>query len=469
MRQLIQARGSRWGWWAGLFGAAGLLLSGCQTTSSASNEVLKNSMASAPVTAADIDVGINLFTFKDEIVAPAGSTTAATPLAAGGSGAAGPTPTEVVLPDVEQAPRALREVETYVLPVLLRDVMVAEGDFRSVSVRPSARGGAGVHDLVVDGEIVRSTGNFLVVNFTVKDSSGRKVLGPKVFTREIPMEAYAPGATEDPYAPLFRDFLAELTRAVGRLKPTERWAKRELTEVAYAAALAPVAFDRHLRENRRGEATLVSLPAEGDPFYRLALRSAEEELRIVQEDFGAYFSETNAAIYPQYFDWRREYGSSLARFNALTDGALAKRRTATATGTIRDLAVGAAIGALVVWSQGGDPGEGAAIGAAAAGVMVLAKGIRVDSDGNLRFNLAEAYANDPAFREAFETARAEQEQAKSHHAYMVAQSEVLSRAAEPMSVRLFNEVVALEGTLQQQYGVMKERLAAIYREESGIL
>jgi len=428
-----------------LFVFAVAAFTGCASSSPASRELVQNNMGTERTTPRDLKVGVSPFTYSPDIV---------------GGETAEPQNSRVHTVNVDRAPEAVRKVESYSGAVVLRDVLQSKNAFESVTVRPA---NSKVHDLIITGHILSSTGNYYEVEFTVTDITGREWFS-ETYEAVIPMEAYANRSGGDPYEPLYEEFAVELLGEVREKGMDDLWALKETSDVIYASSLSPQ-FNRHLSRDGR-EYSLVSLPADNDPFFQFAQKSEAEELRILEEDFGQYYTSTHMTVYPQYFDWRREYGSSLDHYNRLTEGALEKRRGATALGVMRDLAIGAALGAGMAAASGGDPAEGAAWGAGVAGASAALRSFRLDENGELTFDVTEVYARDPAFREAFESAKADMEQANSYHAYMQSQSQALGNFAQPINVRLFDETMSLQGDVDEQYGVLRERVAAIYAEET---
>ncbi|NBB80663.1 MAG: hypothetical protein GVY36_14665 [Verrucomicrobia bacterium] len=393
--------------------------------------------------AATLDIGVNLFTYAPEtVIGPADEALIAAQAREG---------KRVFL--VNKVPEAIREVESYALPVMLRDQLLASGQFQTVSLRPGA---TETHDVVVDGRIRKSIGNHLILRLTARDASGREW-----FSYDYEAEASEADYLEtppDPYAKALVEFTHSLLN-MARRKADEVAELARVADVKYAADLAPEVFAEYLEADGFGRARLLGMPSPDDTFWKFAMRCRDEEHRIIADDFGPFYSESHAGVYQSYSAWRREYGASVEAYGRLMEEHERAVKAAEREGWMKK-----GIGVLGGVITGEDPED--ILRREAAELMV--NSVQVGEDGNFYFDMNEGLQKEyPELRRRYEVAQAKEAEAGEQHAYMTAQSEAFESHAESINVELFDATLELEGSVDKQFAALRAKLVEVYERETG--
>ncbi len=245
--------------------------------------------------AAYIDVTIRIFT-SAQAQPEADATTAA-----------GQVRAASVAPEVRLA-------ETRYFPMFLRYRLEASGRFGAVRVLPELDNSA---QLTIAGVIQRSDGQYLAIDLTARDSTGRVWINKRYEGAAVPSVSAAGDAfAEDDFAPLFSEILRDLIAVQDSLDSAQLAEIQRVALLRYGAALAPESFAGYLRENPDGTVTVLRLPAADDPILRRIEEIREHEylfIDVVDEEYQRFFGD----IKPVYDTWRRfqrEQSSSSSAF-----------------------------------------------------------------------------------------------------------------------------------------------------------
>lgn len=411
---------------------------------------LKNEPQTLVEEAGKLDIGINVFTYAPNTVLTATDEAQLRQASSGGQ--------QVVF--VDKAPKAIREVESYSLPVMLKDELLATSQFKSVSLRP---GPTDVHDVVVDGEIRKSTGNNLILRMSAVDASGNKWF---VYDYMVsPNQNDYADAPPDPYAGALVDFANTLLNTI-KQKGAKVAKLERLGNMKYAASLAPEVFGEYLEKDAYGRTRLVGMPAADDPFWSYAMRCHEEESHILANDFGVFYSESQASVYQSYFAWRREYGASLEQYDLL----LEERDQAVKAARNQYIREQAVKGGLAVLTGRKNESEILEDFLKTEAYLLLTESIQVGDNGEFYFNVDEGMGNrHPEVKKRYDAAHAKEQAAGQQHEYMIAQSKAFENHAEPINVELFDATVELEGSVDKQFARLRQKLVEVYQRETGNL
>ncbi len=363
----------------------------------------------------------------------------------------------------DKVPEGIRKVESYSLAVMLTDQLESTGAFKSVSMRP---GDTEVHDLIITGKIAQSTGNVFRVLFCVEDSAGKEwVYDYGLFDQYHP-QLYEQKNAEDPYFFLFERFTKQLLHHISTINPKYFKKLARVTDMKYAASLSPSIFSSYISVDTSGHYRLTGMPADNDPFWTFAMKCRDEESRIVTDGFGGFYTSTHAKVYPQYFDWRHEYGSSRIEYEKLRQEIQRDMERGRNEGMMEEMQE--RMGKLLpVIINGGNIKESVISTTTTEGIRYLTSGMAIDESGNLYFDRDKTLEGNPKFEEYRRKARLKGEQAAAYQNHMVKQSEAFSSAADPISIRLFQENIELEGTVNEKFSAFRKKMEAVYREQTG--
>lgn len=409
--------------------------------------------------AKQLDIGVNLFEYGPEVVVGAKEKEFQKQN----------KNVEVVY--LHKVPEPIRRVESYALAVMLQNKLESTGAFKSVSLRP---GETNVQDLIVTGRITRSTGNNLCILFTVEDSAGKTWVTDFGLEGQYSPQNYQQKKSQDPYLELFERFSNRLLNHITTLNPDYFKRLARVTDMRYASSLSPTVFSGYLGTDNYGHYKLTGMPADNDPFWKFAMKCRDEEVRIVENDFGQFYTKSMAKVYPQYFDWRQEYGGSMIEYERLVveiekDNDSARLQMIMDQLKTTGMTMLAQLGVMGTTGRykNVDIEEFLITTVAIQGISYLISGLAVDNSGNLYFDMDKPFADNPKYQEFKRKAAEKSKQAESYHSYMQKQSAAFSTAAEPITVRLFKEDVELKGTVEEKFSKLRDKMEAVYHQETG--
>ncbi|QIB67268.1 hypothetical protein [Kineobactrum salinum] len=221
----------------------------------------------------------------------------------------------------------IRRAEARYLPVLLREQLQQSNAWGAVRVLPEPQQAS---ELQLQGRILHSDGQFLVLEIRAQDASGRLWL-EQVYVDETSEEDYPVVAGEDPFADLHRRIANDLLEFQRGLGPAELQRIRQTALLRHASALAPEAFADFLQKDQAGRYQLLRLPAKGDPMLARVERLRNQEylfIDTVDEQYVDLYRE----MAPTYNLWR-QYGREQALYRDDYQRRLARRDSAGARGT----------------------------------------------------------------------------------------------------------------------------------------
>lgn len=185
--------------------------------------------------------------------------------------------------DLDVFPR-IREIESLLMPFVLREALVETGEWGAVRVEPDSDLAS---ELLVDGEILHSDGELLSIGIRATDATGR-VWVDDVFSGDRIVYAQIADA---------------LHEAQNRLDRRELGIIRNVAMLRYARSLAPTAFSDYLGTAEDGTITLERLPARDDPMLRWIHR-IRETVYVFTDTVDTKYRELNADIDSVYEVWR---------------------------------------------------------------------------------------------------------------------------------------------------------------------
>lgn len=193
----------------------------------------------------------------------------------------------------------VRKAEARYLPYVLKQTLENTSRWDVVRVMPGQHGSA---ELNVEGILLVSDGERLVLQIKVKDSAGRLWLD-REYRMAVSPQAYEKMGRE-PFQPLFDRIEADLYTAYTLLTNDQRNQLSALSVLTYGDRLLPEGFSRYYQYDANGVALLKGLPAESDPMYRRVQQLRRYEYFFVDtadEQYQSLF----ASMQRTYHHWRQ--------------------------------------------------------------------------------------------------------------------------------------------------------------------
>jgi hypothetical protein len=326
---------------------------------------------------------------------------------------------EGIFPDV-------RNAESRYIPVVIRDTLEGTGQWGQVRVLP--RDGTGM-DVNVDGRILVSDGRELELDVTVSDSSGR-VWYSKVYQGMADTRAYKDVASKpaDPFENVYNTIANDMLAARGKLKREQLVQLHEITNLRFDAELAPYAFGQYLQQDRKGNWTIVRLPAADDPVLQRLQRVRERDYSLV-DTLNEYYTGFADSMSVPYTNWRKySYEELEARSQA--------QREAT---TRQILGAVAVIGGIIAGSNSNSSAAATASTAAVIGGMY-----------------------------AFKSGLDQRAEIKMHSESLKQLGDSFQSEVQPMVVDVEGRTLQLKGSAEEQYAEWRMLLKQLYENETGL-
>ncbi len=206
---------------------------------------------------------------------------------------------------------ALRDAESRYFAYHLRRVLDEQARWGPVRVLPRASHAV---ELTVSGTIHHSSGERLALDIQAVDGSGRRWIDRR-YEMSVDGADYGDRGAE-PFQAVYQAVADDLDQFRLSLPLNELEHLLELSQLRYAAALAPSAFDGYLAESDGGRINALRLPSREDPVLTRVLRIREAEYLFadtVDLQFEQYYQE----LKPTYLAWRQatvEAGGLMAAY-----------------------------------------------------------------------------------------------------------------------------------------------------------
>ncbi len=314
----------------------------------------------------------------------------------------------------------IRKSEARWIPINLKRTLEATGFWGAVRMVPSATS----VDVVVEGEILSSTGKKLDIAVVATDATGRKWL-EKRYEQEADALAYEADSTKEPFQSLYNRIANDLLKERNDLDAEDFGKVRAVAEMKFAGDLAPAAFSDYLAV-RKGRTSLARLPAEGDPMMARVSAIRERDHMFI-DTLNEYYADLYSKMEPPYRGWR---SASYEEQRALDE----LNRAATWRKVLGAIAIGAGVYASGKGRTGSNVGEIAILG----GMVAVMDGF--DKSAETKMN-----------REALKELAASFD------------SEV-----QELLFDVEGEVLRLKGSVETQYASWRQLLRDLFASETGI-
>ena len=317
----------------------------------------------------------------------------------------------------------VRRSEARYMPVLLASTLQETGFWGAVRVVPA---GVSTLEVTVTGRVLKSTGLRLELEIAAHDVTGRPWLA-KRYKRLADPDGYDRSGLQvvDPFQDLYNEIANDLLAA---RRKSQRFLSevRRVSDLRFAADLAPEAFGDHLERNRKGRYVVDRLPADGDPMLERLARIRERDYLLV-DSLHQYYLDFRGRMETPYVDWRMfsyEEEVALRRLN--------RQKWAERVGGIV-----AILGGVLA------EGDSRATGAARQGAII---------------------AGELLLRDSF----AKGAEAKIHRAAINELAASFEAEVEPLVLEVEGETLRLTGSAETQYAEWRRLLAEMWREEVGV-
>jgi hypothetical protein len=320
----------------------------------------------------------------------------------------------------------VRKAESRYIPVLIRDTLESTGQWGQVRVLP--RDGTGM-DVFVDGKIIESDGRELRLDVVVTDAAGRTWLR-KTYEGQADTRAYRDVVSKprDPFENLYNTLANDLLAARRALSREQRVQLRQVSDLRFAADLAPYAFGGYLAKDRKGLYSPTRLPAEDDPVVQRMQRVRERDYALV-DTLNEYYGSFADGVDDPYTNWRKY------NYEELEAESQAKREALTR----QVLGAVAVVGGIMAGQETNSSAGSAAATAAVLGGMY-----------------------------AFKSGLDKRAEVKVHTESLKQLGESFQSEVQPMVIDVEGRTLELKGSAEQQYAEWRQLLRELYEDETGM-
>ncbi len=225
----------------------------------------------------------------------------------------------------------IRRSEAKYMPVLLRELLVASGEWGAVRVLPELVASS---ELLVTGSIRHSDGRRLELHIVARDATGAVWLD-STYTGEAGPADYPVQVPGDPYLDLYERIAGDLLSVRRRQGAAHLRTVRQIAELRYAADLAPEAFSNYLSRADDGRYELARLPAQDDPMLARVLRLRDQEYLFI-DTVDEQYLRLSEQMAPTYNLWR-QFGAEQAVYREDFEDRVSSRDRVGAPGSFSAL------------------------------------------------------------------------------------------------------------------------------------
>jgi hypothetical protein len=323
----------------------------------------------------------------------------------------------------------IRRAEAKYIPYHLKTTLQGAGHWGAVRVIPSE---SAFTDVIISGAIDKSDGEYIELEITVTDASGRHWF-TRSYETQTGLTSYSKrrDRRRDPYQKVFNDFANDLQQHAALMPPKQLQQTRQVSELQFFNDMSPVAYNGYLGHDEEGIASVVRLPAENDPSVA-RMRQIRERDRLVVDTLNEHYANFYYGIAIPYRNWRKTARAETIKFRQ-------EKRSAQ-------------MQALV-------------------GVVVLAGSTQLDTGSSSRntrnINRALQYQGISRGLNTVFNALQRNRDAGLHLDAIAELSESFGNEAAPMVVNVEGQERRLTGTAEAQYESWRQLLREIYEAETG--
>ena len=323
----------------------------------------------------------------------------------------------------------IRGAEARYLPYHLKTTLQGTGHWGAVRVIPSREA---FTDVVISGRIEKSDGEYVKLDISVDDASGRHWYS-KTYGAQTGVSSYSErrDRSQDPYQKAFNDIANDLQAYVAQMPPEDIRRIRQVSELQFFGDMSPSQFGEHLATDDDGIVQVVRLPAENDPSVA-RLRQIRERDRLVVDTLNEHYANFYYGIAIPYNSWRETSREEAINYRQV-------KRSATLQTLM--------------------------------GVVVLAGSLAVDADSsNTTTRRMQRSLQSIGISQGIDQIFAgfsRRSEASLHVEAIKELSESFGSEAAPMVIEVEGQTRRLTGTAAAQYESWRRLLREIYEAETG--
>ena len=323
----------------------------------------------------------------------------------------------------------IRGAEARYLPYHLKTTLQGTGHWGAVRVIPSREA---FTDVVISGRIEKSDGEYVKLDISVDDASGRHWYS-KTYGAQTGVSSYSErrDRSQDPYQKAFNDIANDLQAYVAQMPPEDIRRIRQVSELQFFGDMSPSQFGEHLATDDDGIVQVVRLPAENDPSVA-RLRQIRERDRLVVDTLNEHYANFYYGIAIPYNSWRKTSREEAINYRQV-------KRSATLQTLM--------------------------------GVVVLAGSLAVDADSsNTTTRRMQRSLQSIGISQGIDQIFAgfsRRSEASLHVEAIKELSESFGSEAAPMVIEVEGQTRRLTGTAAAQYESWRRLLREIYEAETG--
>lgn len=281
-------------------------------------------------------------------------------------------------------------------------------------------------DVRVNGTILRSNGESMIIRVQVSDSSGKEWYTRK-YEEAISQFSYDVRNRQksDPFQPIYNLIANDLLEYRQKnISINQVMNLRSISEVLFANRFSEEIYGQYIGVNGAGEYFLTSLPADNDPLIE-RIRTIRERDFMFIDTVQDYFSTYVRQMRTPYDSWREQSYHETLRLMELR-----KKANRQMIGGIAAVA-----GGVAAATQGGVAGSATGFGLGGGGAYLIRDSFRTREDTKIHIEALKELA------ESFEN------------------------GIVPQVIDLDDKVITLTGSVEEQYKQWSEILNELYAEE----
>lgn len=328
-----------------------------------------------------------------------------------------------VLDDDSIAYANVRQSEAVWFASQLKETLQYSNVWGSVRTMPNANS---VMDVQVDGKILQSNGELVVLSVSVKDATGQ-LWYSKEYQQQASSYAYNPEVNygSDPFRSLFVEVANDLFDYRMSLSSRELLTIRDVSKLRFAQQFLPEAYDEFIVAGEQGF-ELQRIPASNDPMMlRIDRIRARNDLflDVIQD----YYRAFNGNMAHPYQEWRKASYKEVVYARQLKEQARNEK---------------------------------------IAGVTAILVGILAQTSGS-RTTRGAGHIGIFAGADLIYNGYVKQNEALLHSATLRELGTALEAELEPSVVDLEDRSVTLSGTVEDQFKEWQRILSEMFRAENG--
>ena len=196
----------------------------------------------------------------------------------------------------------IRNAESRYLAYHLKTTMQGTGHWGAVRVLPSSKA---FTDILINGRIKKSDGEFAEVEVIVSDTSGQHWF-TRAYETQTGISSYSERRDRrlDPYQKVFNDIANDVKAYADTLIPERVERLQQISELKFFADMSPLTYSEHLIVDEDGLVSVQRLPADNDPAVA-RLRQIRERDRLVVDMLNEHYANFYYGISIPYLSFRK--------------------------------------------------------------------------------------------------------------------------------------------------------------------